>query len=159
MTAILIALITAIIGPLVTYYLTIILPSRVYPPITRKSRAKLDGKWTGTGYQNDAPGGQPITPALSVKLKCGRRKIRGTATMHTRVGPTDYIITYSLEGIFFEDRVISFLYRVLNGNVRQFGSAVVMLDDSGRKLSGLLIGYGFLSEKIVQVKIELTKGG
>lgn len=155
--AIIAAAITAIAGPLITYYFTAVHPTKVFPTIPAKSKSHLDGRWNGTGIQQEGPEGQPLEHTIIVTLKCGKRKISGDAAMHVAVGADKYIMNYMIDGIFFEDRILSFTYRNTDGAVRQFGAAVLELDTSGRRLRGLISGYGFLSKTIVDVRVELEK--
>ncbi|NEQ46949.1 MAG: hypothetical protein F6K00_26775 [Leptolyngbya sp. SIOISBB] len=155
--AIISAIITGIAGPIITYYFTTVLPSKVYPKISTASQSNLNGRWNGSGYQQYGPQGETLEHTFSVTFHCGKRKIAGNAIMHVAVDNAKFIMHYKIDGIFFEDRIVSFTYRNTDSKVRQYGSAVLELDTPGQKLRGLIIGYGFLSKSIVEVRVELEK--
>ena len=151
------AIITAIIGPLLTYFIIDWHQNRHLKIIRAGRRKALDGNWQGSVHQEVGPDRNPIDAKLYYSITASRKVVRGEGTYLTRWQDRDRVLKFTASGGFFHDRFLKIDYKNADDSAIQFGSAALELSADGKKLTGCYSGYGALSEHLVQGTIQLEK--
>lgn len=142
------ALITAIIAPIATVAIDRFI--KVKPYKTERLNG-LVGTWRGHLHQDE--------PDLKIDvlmiLKAGRREVTGTASFTHP--PTGKHITLQVRGGLKESSFLQLDYRNHKETVRQFGTAILELDDHAESLQGHYVGYGSINRAIVKGRILASK--
>ena len=92
------------------------------------------------------------------KLTTERQNLIGTAIIDNIIpyaGVTE--LNLKLNGVVSHERFVQLNYTSENPMMIQFGAMLCELDDTGRKMSGKLIGYGSISRKIISGSLEFRK--
>ena len=152
------AIITAIVGPALTFIAKWLWDARIWNRIPERGRIALTGKWQGEGHQDLGPEGKPISYPLTMELRCGWKLVTGTGHVHFPLKKDPYDSTFVLQGGFFYENFLKLDFRNNSdaGKI-QFGAVMLVLDSEGKTLKGKLTGYGPRSKDVVTAAVSLTK--
>jgi hypothetical protein len=117
----------------------------------------LRGVWTGMLDQPEGPWGQPLKLNSRLMLTSGRQELTGRLIIDHINPDEDITNTFKVNGVFSYERFVQLNYTSENPMMIQFGAMLCELDDTGRKMSGKLIGYGSISRKIISGSLEFSK--
>lgn len=119
----------------------------------------LTGAWNGHFEQNLGPGGEtPLHGSILLELVRPTRKlVKGNATFTAVIDGKHLPATIHFEGGFRNDRFAALNYVNMDKATVHFGHFLLELSPDGRKLTGKFLGYGFISETLVEGTVELTK--
>ena len=146
----------AVLGPVITLFVTRYLDNRDKLPLSTSRQAIIKGQWQGTIQQIDGHAGTaPITMTFVAK----RKKVYGVIRiqyLENRFRPA-YDAEHDFEGGFLYERYLRLDYVSKTRRRLQFGAIILELAPSGETLSGKLVGYGAFSKEIVSGYIELKR--
>ena len=126
-------------------------------PHVRRTKS-LSGTWTGILDQHEGPSGQPLRCNVLFKLTTERQNLIGTAIIDNIIpyaGVTE--LNLKLNGVVSHERFVQLNYNSENPIMIQFGAVLCELSDTGREMSGKIIGYGLLTRRIISGSLELRK--
>ena len=151
------AIITAIIGPLLTYFIRDWHKNKPLKIIRAGRRKALNGNWQGSAYQEIGPDGNPLDAKLHYTLTASRKIVRGSGIYSLKLKDKDQSRNFTASGGFLHDKFLKLDYKNTDDSAIQFGSAILELSADGKKLTGLYLGYGATSERLIHGTIELEK--
>jgi hypothetical protein len=149
--------IAAVVGALVTVILTKWLESGSRLWMGGDRRRSVNGRWRGTLQQIGSQLSDVQAHTLDMSLDPQWRTIKGTAFFIASIGGKDITVDLRIRGGFLYERFLKIDYFHSDSAHMQFGTAVLVLSDDGRTLSGRYVGYGSLTKQIVTGLIELAK--
>ena len=147
----------AMTSPIITFIVTKAYEKRFLERMPKGRQKALTGKWSGVGYQEIGPDGQPLDAKLSLDLIANGKTVTGTGDYTFRLRGTDYHIRIVLDGGFFHDRFLKLDYKNADNTAVQFGAIITELSSEGRTLRGYYVGYGAISERPVCGTLEVQK--
>lgn len=124
-----------------------------------KRRRALQGRWRGALKQLDSDLSDVEVHTLEMSFAPRLRTIKGTAFFTATVKGTELTVDLQVRGGFLHDRFLKVDYSHSDEAHIQFGSAVLLMSDDGRSLTGRYVGYGSLTKQIVTGLITLSKTG
>ncbi len=143
-----------LVGSITGFYINRGLENLHLPKIGRKRRQAISGDWEGVYHQaaNEKREAQEI--AFRLSLKAGSRAIKGRLDVRDT---TDY--EFGIEGAFYHERYLRLNYTAVGSSAHaiDFGSMFLVLADYPDHMSGLLAGYGSLSEGLINGTVELKR--
>ncbi|MEJ2453645.1 MAG: hypothetical protein P8103_05755 [Candidatus Thiodiazotropha sp.] len=143
-----------LVGSIAGFYINRGLENLHLPKIGRTRRQAISGDWEGVYHQqaNEKREAQEIVFRLS--LKAGSRAIKGRLEIRDN---TDY--EFDIEGAFYHERYLRLNYTAAGSSAASidFGAMFLVLADRPDTMSGLLAGYGSLSEGLINGTVDLRR--
>lgn len=154
---IVVALISAILGPLVVYFIKEQFDKGKRPCTDAPRLGKLiGGVWTGKFVQDeDNEVGNIVYPA-TFSLSEKRRVIYGSGYFENPSAPGKKINIILNDGVF-DGRVLKLDYQDTDPHVFRKGTVILILDDLGESLSGRFVGYSPNFSEVIFGYIEKMK--
>lgn len=147
------ALITAIVGPIVTLVATKAYERRFLEVMPDNRQKALAGTWAGVAHQEVGPDGNPLGSSITLELTTTRKTVAGTG----RLCDQDYEARFTISGGFLHQRFLKLKYKNTDDAALHFGNITVEMSGDGRSLRGRYLGYGRVSERLVYGTVELNK--
>ena len=150
----LIGAIGTIASPILTNFVSERSKTKVYRGIS-DIRKGIKGKWHGTIHQfvNDGTTAVFDDFPIEFNFEVNQKKIIGESDLNFRGVNIELVA----EGYFPAERHLLLTYRNKSDIQMQFGSIVMELNAEGNELEGKYVGYGNISERIIQGIISLKK--
>ncbi len=153
-TQIIFAIVMAIIGSFMGFYITRFLEKRHLPKITKARQKAINGKWEGT-YKQDANKHRE-EKALKIEfiLEALPRKIIGKMIVED-----EKKYTFSIEGPFYHNKYLRLNYTASNETefAIDFGSIFLVLGDYPDTMDGKIAGYGSMSRALISGNVSIKK--
>ena len=143
-----------LIAPPLTLMVSKYLEHRKLPVIPMDRRNALRGAWKGTLNQKLGSRASLGNAPIYVQLDTKGKRVFGEATVTYEDSEN---LTGSLDKGVFDGRILRIDYRHHDSDVINYGTIYAELSSSGKVLSGLLIGYGLESDRLVYGSFELNK--
>ena len=154
--AIVVAIITGIVGPMLTLVLKKRMESRKYEVLDSKRRKALSGHWEGDAHQDNPPVNYPKDFTITLDLNAGKRSVSGKLVADYRLRENQKA-EFRLHGGFLKDRFIQLDYRATDTRIVAFGTVFLELNPAGDGMDGWAAGYGAITQAPVGISITIHK--
>lgn len=135
-------------------FITLIVNSE-YLPI-RRSKAII-GEWSGTVHQDESPKGWAPDFSIQMYFAVTQREINGHLITDRMVEGEAVKVRFKLSGSLYYEHFLQYNYFQDDPGVTQFGSVILKLHSSGRRMEGSFLGFSAFSESIVTGTVVITK--
>jgi hypothetical protein len=133
-----------------------VLVNFVYKAAARRAAA-ITGEWAADIHQVRGPDGTPIDYRAKFVLIVSGPTISGEMIVCNPIQNDVPELNFRFSAGFFHDRFLQLSYVAVDPERIQFGAAILQLDDSGRTMEGMFVGYGALSRAIINGTMKLRK--
>jgi hypothetical protein len=144
--------VVAIVSPILTYAVTRIYDRRELGKIVGRRKA-LIGTWRGNIVQDNSSELGALN--IDMTFTSSGKIVEGNCELIYPVG--NQLIKLRFIGGFYHERFVKFDYTNPDEAVVQFGSAVMILDSTGKLLEGRYVGYGSLTNQIVSGTVVMHR--
>ena len=131
----------------------IVVENKRFAAVSAMRRKQVAGAWRGVTKQAEGPAGEPIEVQLYVEFKISWRRIRAEARV---VGGGTELHIQSRGG-FINDEYMVLNYRSRDPAIVNFGTGLLRLHANGKRMSGLVVGYGSEREGMIHGQVEYEK--
>lgn len=122
---------------------------------------RMTGRWEGLAHQDPGPGGKQIHDEairVSLNLTAGKRVIKGSLRIETRIEGVERVSDYDVRGGFFRDWFVLMNY-IPQDDSTQFGSILLRVNEQADVLEGKYVGYGKFTQSVVSGSTKVEKRG
>lgn len=152
--AALIAGAVALVGPLVTYFVTRAADTHLFQAIPPDRIAAIEARWKGTAEQEFR--GHLVNYPAELQLEVHGRVVRGRLHVDLKDRGEEFTPTFELSGGFLHDRFLRLEYASDTKASVHFGAMILELSPDARTLTGRFVAFGAYSQQIVDGSIRFA---
>ncbi len=155
--AAIIASVTAIVAPVVTFVATKYIESLRFKRLAGNRRHAITGKWRGIVSEDKGAKTKPIDLEISFELRASARTITGTCEIAFVWEGSPQRAQFDVTGGFRHDRFLELSFTSQGHELVAFGSILIELDLLGQRMSGKCVGFSPRRAEIIKGTVDVTK--